>query len=139
MTRLLVSLLFAFTLVLAGCASDTPQTTANWENSAQAGEYQVHGAVIHPGTFNLSPREELTLGEAIRLSGGFKPGNEWDDGGNPDFVHLQRVVHGSVVEYTLRAAPGGSDESFVIRPGDYIFVPKRTFSSPVPVPLPYAS
>jgi protein involved in polysaccharide export with SLBB domain len=114
-------------------------STADWQNTAQAGIYQVHGAVIHPGYFHLGSREQLTLGEAIRRSGGFKPGNEWDDGGNPDAVRLQRVVHGSVIELTLIASPGGHDEDFVILPGDSIFVPKRTFSSPVPVPLPYAS
>lgn len=139
MSRSLWAVLCASVLLLAGCASDTPLTNADWQTSAQAGVYQVHGAVIHPGTFNLSPREGLTLAEAIRRSGGFKPGNEWDDGGNPDSVRLQRVVRGSVIELTLIASPGGHDEGFIIRPGDYIFVPKRTFSSPVPVPLPYAS
>jgi protein involved in polysaccharide export with SLBB domain len=139
MSRSLWAVLCASVLLLAGCASDAQVSATGLYNARQMGTYQVHGAVIHPGEFNLPGGELLTLRQAINRSGGFKPGNEWDDGGNPDAVRVSRLVHGSVVQYTLYAAPGGRDEDFIIRPGDSIFVPKRTFSSPVPVPLPYAS
>jgi protein involved in polysaccharide export with SLBB domain len=129
----LISLLF-----LAGCASESP-TAIDLDNAARANVYQVSGAVVHPGTFNLSPREDLTLAEAIRRCGGFIPGNEWNDGGNPDAVRLQRELHGSIIELTLIASPGGHDEDFIIRPGDCVVVPKRTFSTPIPNPLPYAN
>ncbi len=114
----------------------TPNTL---ESAAQSGNYQVSGAVLHPGVFHLTPDDNLTLGAAIQRSGGFKPGNTWDDGADPDRVHLKRVVNGSMVEYTLSAAPGGRDENFLVLPGDYITVPKRTFSSPIPNPLPFAT
>jgi protein involved in polysaccharide export with SLBB domain len=137
MPRPLWALLLTSLLFLAGCASQI--TLTDMENNAQAGDYEVAGAVLHPGVFHLMPGETLTLADAIRRSGGFKSGNEWDDGGNPDAVQLQRVVHGSIVEYTLLAAPGGRDEAFPVLPGDYIFVPKRTFSTPIANPLPYAT
>ena len=138
MSRLLWALL-ASVLLLAGCASDAQISSTDLYTSAQSGVYNVHGAVIHPGSFNLPAGESLTLSEAIKRSGGFKPGNEWDDGGNPDTVRVSRLVHGSVVQYTLIASPGGHDEDFIIRPGDSIFVPKRTFSTPIANPLPYAT
>jgi len=131
--------MLASVLLLAGCASDARVSSTDLYSDAQSGIYSVHGAVIHPGSFNLPGDELLTLRQAINRSGGIKPGNEWDDGGNPDAVRVSRLVHGSVVQYTLYAAPGGRDEGFIIHPGDSIFVPKRTFSSPVPIPLPYAS
>jgi protein involved in polysaccharide export with SLBB domain len=136
MSRLLLALALTSALLVEGCAT---VSTADLQTNAQSGVYEVQGAVIHPGEFHLPPGERLTLGQAIRRSGGFKPGNSWDDGGDPDRVRVQRVIHGSMVAYTLRAAPGGSDEDFVVRPGDYIVVPKRPFSSPVPNPLPFAS
>ena len=123
-----------------GCAA---VSTADWQSAAQAGVYQVHGAIIHPGTFNLSPSaKNVTLGEAIRRSGGFKPGNEWDDGGNPDTVRLSAAWYTArSFEYTLRAAPGGQRRgTFLIRPGDYDLRAQEDFlDSPVPVPLPYAN
>ena len=139
MSRSLWAFLLTSVLLLAGCASDPSVSSIDLENAAQSGVYQVDGAVIHPGTFHIVPGEHLTMAEAIRRSGGFKPGNSWDDGGNPDAVRLKRLVHGSVVEYTLDASPGSRAENMLIRPGDYIFVPKRPFSSPVPNPLPFAS
>jgi protein involved in polysaccharide export with SLBB domain len=131
--------MLALVLVLAGCASDAQVSSTDLYTAAQSGVYHVHGAVIHPGEFNLRGGDIVTLREAIRRCGGFKPGNEWDDGGNPDAVRVSRLVHGSVAQYTLIASPGGHDEDFVIYPGDSIFVPKRTFSTPVPNPLPYAN
>jgi hypothetical protein len=140
MTRLLGALSLLLSVVLlAGCASESMVTTTDLNSAEQTGTYEVHGAVIHPGSFHLTRGQFLTIGEAIQRSGGFKPGNSWDDGGNPDAVRLSRIVHGSVVEYTLYAAPGGRDEGFAIKAGDSIFVPKRPFSSPIPNPLPFAS
>lgn len=139
MARSLWAPLLTSVLLLTGCASDATVSTTDLQSNASSGIYEVGGAVIHPGIFHVGPGECLTLADAIRRSGGFKPGNSWDDGGNPDAVRLKRMVHGSVVEYTLYAAPGGNDEGMIIRPGDYIFVPKRLFSSPVPNPLPFAS
>ncbi len=139
MSRALWALMVASLLFFAGCASDARITSTDPYTAQQSGFYSVHGAVIHPGSFNLPAGEYLTLRQAIQRSGGFKPGNEWDDGGNPDAVRVSRLIHGSVVQVTLHATPGGADEGFLIHPGDSIFVPKRTFSSPVPVPLPYAS
>jgi hypothetical protein len=139
MSRSLWAILLLSVALLAGCASDPQLSTSDLESAAQMGVYHVEGAVIHPGAFNLPRGEILTLDEAIRRSGGFKPGNGWDDGGEPGSVHLQRLVHGSPAEYTLQAWPGGRDAGFIIRPGDYIWVPKRPFSSPVPNPLPFAS
>jgi protein involved in polysaccharide export with SLBB domain len=131
--------MLASLLMFAGCASDPQMSAYDLQNNAQSGIYDVSGAVIHPGEFHLPPGEYLTLGQAIRRSGGFKPGNSWDDGGDSDAVRVQRVVHGSVVEYTLLASPGGRDEAFIVRPGDHIFVPKRTFSTPISNPLPFAT
>ena len=132
-------MVLASVLFVTGCASDSLVSTNDLEGDAQSGIYEVHGAVIHPGEFHLPPGECLPLAEAIRRSGGFKPANGWDDGANPDAVRLERVVHGSVIEYTLFAAPGGRDEGFLVQPGDYIRVLKRPFSSPIPNPLPFAS
>jgi protein involved in polysaccharide export with SLBB domain len=136
MSRLLLAILLTTVLLVTGCAS---VSTVDLQTDAQSGVYVVQGAVIHPGQFQLAPGESITVAQAIRRSGGFKPANSWDDGGDPNRVRVKRLLNGSMIEYTLRAGPGDRDELFVIRPGDYIDVPKRYFSSPVPNPLPFAS
>ncbi len=139
MSRSLLATVLTSIFFITGCASDTQMSALDLDRNAQSGIYEVTCAVIHPGEFHLPPGEYLTLGQAIRRSGGFKPGNSWDDGADSDAVRLQRVIHGSVVEYTLLASPGGRDEGFIVHPGDHIFVPKRTFSTPIPNPLPFAT
>ena len=138
MSRGFSGILLATVLLFTGCASDSSDRAFNLEGKAEAGIYQVSGAVLHPGSFNLPPGKWITLGEAITRSGGPKPANSWDDGADMGAVRLERVVHGSVVQYTLIAYPGGRDEGFPVKAGDFIKVPKRPFSSTVPNPLPFA-
>jgi protein involved in polysaccharide export with SLBB domain len=137
MSRLLLGILLTSALLLTGCA--TGVTVNDLQTDTDNGVYEVTGAVMNPGTFNLPPGEEVTIGKAIKRAGGFKQAGDWDDGGDSGMVHVSRLVHGSAVEYTLQAFPGGKDEEFIIKPGDIIRVPKRPFSSPLPNPLPFTT
>jgi protein involved in polysaccharide export with SLBB domain len=127
MPRFFFALLIAATLVLAGCAADQAQSPADLDTIARAGSYEVHGAVRHPGTFNLRPGEVLTLGQAIRRAGGALPGNTWYSPGDLSAVRLQRLVSGSTVQYTLDAREGHQEEEFPVRAGDWIKVPQIPF------------
>jgi hypothetical protein len=137
MSRSLVGILLATALLLTGCATEL--SPIELETNAQNGMYEVDGAVLHPGTFHLPPGRVITLAQAIRRSGGPWPGDSSNDGGDPSSVHVERIVSGSVVEYTLNALPAGSGESFVVKPGDFIRVPKMAYTSNVPVPVPYSN
>ena len=139
MSRRFTGFLLATVFLLTGCTMDGLVTTKDLKEDAQNDVYEVSGAVLRPGPFHLPLGESITVKEAIRRCGGVKPGNSWDDGGDLDSVRVQRLVNGSVVEVTLKVYPGGRDESYLIQAGDYITVPKRPFSSPVPNPLPFAS
>ena len=138
MSRLLLGIFLTSALLLVGCATG-PVTINDLQADTDNGVYEVTGAVMNPGTYNLPPTEAMTLGKALRRAGGFKQAGDWDDGGDSGSVHVSRLVHGSIVEYTLQAFPGGKDEEFVIKPGDIIRVPKRSFSTPVPNPLPFVT
>ena len=137
MSQSRLAILLAAALLLTGCATDV--SLDELESDTQNGVYEVDGAVLHPGTFHLPHGEVITLAKAIRRSGGPWLGDNYNDGADLDSVHLHRIVSGSEVEYTLDASPGGSDEGFIVRPGDFIQVPLRPFSTPVPIPVPYSS
>ena len=137
MSRSLVGILLASALLLTGCAMDLSPTEL--ESNAQNGVYEVDGAVLHPGTFHLPPGHVVTLAQAIRRCGGPWPGDSYNDGGDLASVQVQRVVSGSVAEYTLDATPAGSGASFVVKPGDFIRVPKMPYTSNVPIPAPYSN
>lgn len=136
MLRLLLAL--AATFALTGCLTDTPISATKLDANAENDLYQVAGAVRFPGKFHLAPGTPFTLAQAIRRAGGVIPPNEWNDGGDPAAIRIQRIVNGSVAEYTVDALAGNPGNDFIVRPGDYIRVPNRTFSSPVVNPLPYA-
>jgi hypothetical protein len=139
MSRLLLAVMLAATLALTGCLTDARMSATTLDNYAENDLYQVDGAVRFPGKFHLSPDAPLTLEQTIRRAGGVQVGNEWNDGGDLSSVHVQRIVSGSVVEYTLDALPGNNGNSFLVKPGDYIRVPPRTFSTPIPIPVPYGT
>ena len=137
MSRPLAGILLATAFLLTGCAMDLSST--EMETNAQNGVYEVEGAVLHPGTFHLPPEKYVTLGQAIRRCGGPWPGDSYNDGGDLSSVHVERVISGSVVEYTLDASPAGHGERFVVKPGDFIRVPKMPYTSNVPIPAPYSN
>jgi hypothetical protein len=137
MSRSLVGILLATALLLTGCATDA--SYSELAANAQNGVYEVDGAVLHPGTFHLPPGHVVDLAQAIRRCGGPWPGDSHNDGGDLSSVHVERVVSGSVAEYTLDATPAGSGASFVVKPGDFIVVPKMPYTTNVPIPLPYSN
>ena len=137
MSRTLVSIALATALLLTGCATDL--SSNELEMNAQNGVYEVDGAVLHPGTFHLPPGKFVTLAQAIRRCGGPWPGDSYNDGGDLSSVHVKRVLSGSVVEYTLDVSPARRGERFVVKPGDFILVPKMPYTSNVPIPAPYSN
>ena len=137
MSRSLIGMLLATALLLTGCATEI--TSSELEMNAQNDVYVVDGAVLHPGTFHLSHGKSITLAQAIRRCGGPWPGDSYNDGGDLSSVHVERIVSGSVVEYTLDASPAGHGERFIVKPGDCIRVPKMPYTSNVPIPAPYSN
>jgi hypothetical protein len=137
---LLGILMLAAVFALSGCMTDKAVPLTTLRANADEGIYVVKGAVRLSGTFHLASDECITLVQAIHRAGGVIPGNEYSDGGNLTAVRVQRIVSGSVVEYTIDASPGArGGTEFMVEPGDYIHVPNRTFSTPVPIPVPYAT
>jgi hypothetical protein len=113
---------------------------ATLQGYADDGMISVQGGVRLPGTFHVAAGECLSLDAAIRRAGNVIPGNEYNDGGDLTATRVQRIVNGSVVEYTIDASPGARGGlTFMIQAGDYIRVPWRTFNKPFPVPVPYGS
>jgi len=89
--------------------------------------FSVTGEVKNPGKFNMPTEREITLLEAIAMSGGFTKDADVNR------TKVMRIENGEkttvpvmVKDITER---GQKDKDIVLKPDDIIFIPKRSFFS----------